>query len=319
MISALKRLLKRLPYPVILRLYYLYYLFAYLPRSERMRRRARLPLLRELDLERWKQSDVLVILGSGSSINRISAERWAAISKFDTVGFNFWPYHPFVPRMYFFESASYDHFPATYRRLVELMARRAPDYRDTVKVVMDLVHDGPQYLPDVPPDWRSNLYALHMVPAIARDESELKRTLRYLRGWGVFRPASRPRFLFKYRATLVALLALAAKLRYRKVLLCGIDLTRAEYFYQDPELYPETSQLEFRSRQARHPTFVTTGWQLGIDLVLMEMKRNILDPAGIEIYVENRSSALWPQVPEAPASLFAVETPQDAAYVQGRS
>jgi hypothetical protein len=36
----------------------------------------------------------------------------------------------------------------------------------------------------------------------------------------------------------------------------------------------------------------------------MEMKRQILDPAGIEIYVENRDSALFPQIAEAPASIF---------------
>jgi hypothetical protein len=35
------------------------------------------------------------------------------------------------------------------------------------------------------------------------------------------------------------------------------------------------------------------------------MKRLLFDPAGIQLYVENRSSALWPKIPEAPAGLFA--------------
>jgi hypothetical protein len=34
------------------------------------------------------------------------------------------------------------------------------------------------------------------------------------------------------------------------------------------------------------------------------MKRQLLDPRGIQLYVENRSSALWPKISEAPDSLF---------------
>ena len=38
--------------------------------------------------------------------------------------------------------------------------------------------------------------------------------------------------------------------------------------------------------------------------VVAEMKRLLLDPAGVRLYVENPSSALHPMLPLAPESLF---------------
>jgi hypothetical protein len=38
--------------------------------------------------------------------------------------------------------------------------------------------------------------------------------------------------------------------------------------------------------------------------VIYLFKREVLDPAGIELFVENCSSTLFPRVPQAPPSLF---------------
>ena len=37
------------------------------------------------------------------------------------------------------------------------------------------------------------------------------------------------------------------------------------------------------------------------------MKRQLMDPEGIQLYVESRSSALWPMIPEVPANIFFSE------------
>jgi hypothetical protein len=93
-------------------------------------------------------------------------------------------------------------------------------------------------------------------------------------------------------------------LRYRKVVLCGIDMKSIDHFYDDPELYPE-------ARWAKAAT-TTYGyddkfaWCVKQSSAVYQMKRLLLDPAEIELYVENRSSALWPAIPEAPATLFAI-------------
>jgi hypothetical protein len=56
------------------------------------------------ELQKRKKSDTLVILGSGKSINEISKIHWEEFAGYDTIGFNFWPVHSFVPSFYFFET-----------------------------------------------------------------------------------------------------------------------------------------------------------------------------------------------------------------------
>jgi hypothetical protein len=41
-----------------------------------------------------------------------------------------------------------------------------------------------------------------------------------------------------------------------------------------------------------------------IDVVLEELRRQVLRPASIELYVEHDKSALYPKIPLAPDSVF---------------
>jgi len=93
-------------------------------------------------------------------------------------------------------------------------------------------------------------------------------------------------------------------MQYRTIVLCGVDLNHSEYFYQDTVLYPETASLEFTPRYQTHATNLPMPWRITVQSVILEMKRQLLDPTGIQLYVENRSSALWPKISEVPSSLF---------------
>src|SRR6056297_4338855 len=64
---------------------------------------AGVPFLKTADLAARRGSDTLVVFGSGASINDISDAEWKWISRQDTMGVNFWPLHPFVPKMLMFE------------------------------------------------------------------------------------------------------------------------------------------------------------------------------------------------------------------------
>jgi hypothetical protein len=144
-------------------------------------------------------------------------------------------------------------------------------------------------------------------PVAASTEAEFAYGVGYLRSKGVFNAADRINIVFKQASTLSSLIALAIRMRYRAIVLCGVDLNHSEYLYQDTVLYPETASLEFSPRYQPHATNLPMSWRITIGSVILEMKRQLLDPAGIQIYVENRSSALWPKILEAPASLFATQ------------
>jgi hypothetical protein len=45
-------------------------------------------------------------------------------------------------------------------------------------------------------------------------------------------------------------------------------------------------------------------WGLPSPVAIEILKREVLDPAGIELFVENRSSILFPHIPEVPPQLF---------------
>ena len=317
MIQALKGLAKKLPHPALMRLYYAWYFLREVPRCRTARRKAGLPLFGEVDLEQLKSSEVLFVLGSGPSVNRIPAERWQAIARADTVGFNFWLFHPFVPKLYFIESLAYDEYPFGYDTLLRIFEQRAADYAETPKVVMELQRRGRQTIFDLSAESKRRLYAAYNISALCRDQAELGASIAYLRKKGIFRRSRRRDFMFKYASSVTTMLALAANMGYRKVVLCGVDLNQQIYFYQDPHLYPETSALSIEPRGARHGSMVPVPFRVPADLVILEMKRQVLDPAGMELYVENRSSALWPRIPEAPDSLF--DLPAAGAQAEGTS
>lgn len=292
----------RVPYFLLLRVYYVIHERRYRRLFEEARRRAGFSSLETLDLSTVKRSDTLFILGSGASINRISAEAWRVIGEHDSVGFNFWLFHPFVPTMYFVEGGRpgpYDH------RILQAIAARASDYRDVVKVITDIAAEGHQYIFDLDPGFRPKLYVAETVPLVARSESELRRGISFLKRSGTFDRSDRIASLFKHTGTLSTMIVLGAKLGYRRLVLCGVDLTAAASFYQDPVLFPASADLVTSPPNQKHLTLTRHSWgTMPVDAVVRELKAQILDPAGIELLVENPHSALASFLPVADAECF---------------
>lgn len=314
MLRSLKHWLRdRVPYSLLLPFYYWRFQRRYVPLYEQACRRAGFRRLQDLDLSSVKRSDTLFVLGSGASINQISAECWTTIAAHDSVGFNFWPLHPFVPTMYFFESNPADLNPEHDRLMRKILTERALEYEHTLKVVMDITNPGHQYIFDLPEKVRRSIYSVETVPLIARNRQELARGIRHLIDEGEFAPSHRIARLVKVTGTLTTLITLGVRMGYRTIVLCGIDLTRAEYFYQDRVLYPETADFQYMPRAGKHLTMTQYAWGvMPIDDVLMEVKRQVLEPAGIELYVQNPSSALYPRIPQTPASLLPPQVAEKA-------
>ncbi|MBI2677658.1 MAG: hypothetical protein HYX28_02640 [Candidatus Koribacter versatilis] len=302
--------IRSLPYPLFLRLFSLHRRLLAMPKERRVAAQAKLPLLDGLDLSRHKRSDTLFVLASGSSINQISAARWDAIAQHDSVGFNFWLYHRFVPSLFIFENVWRSYAPETYDRLRAAMQERASDYRDVPKIVMDFDDCELPLVLDLPEQWRAHLFAVMELTLPARTAEEVAYGLRYFRARGAFCASSPVQSLFKYGSTLTSIVALGARMQYRRIVLCGVDLSDGRYFYQDSVRYPRTRDLEFMHRAQLHLTEQPVAWRVPASQVVLEMKRHVLDPAGIELYVENTSSRLYPEVPLAPDSLFQLPAEQ---------
>lgn len=301
MLRVLKSLAKSLPYPIFLRLFYAWDRIEWRARAEAARKRTGLPSLDQIDLMQTKTSDTLFVLGSGPSINRISPQRWQQIASHDTVGFNWWLYHAFVPKFYFLEAIEKQASPGAFDSYLALAGRRAADYAGTIKIAMEFHREGIQTLDYLPPAFRKNLFAAHKVEAPARNEVELARALGYLRGRGAFQIAGRFPELLKYAASLTTMLVFALKLGYKRIVLCGIDLKTPDYFFQDRRFYNESWEPPALDT-ASHDTDIPLTWRLPVTRAVAVIQQELLTPAGIELFVENRNSALWPMLPELPAA-----------------
>lgn len=304
MIHAIKKFTMRLPFPVFLRMFYLFYFCSRLPKLSRVARRYQLRPFSELNFSDLKRSDTLFILGNGPSINQISEARWRIIESQDAVASNFWLYHRFVPNLYFFELIDPATAPAIYKEFVRVANSRGSQYRSVIKIVTELHRQRVSMLNALSSDWRDNTYTFKPVPLAARNEEEFSYALSYLKGKGVFEPAQGTQYLFKYGSTLTAQVALGLTMQYKQIVLCGMDLRTSGYFYDDRQRYPDV-MLERRSTPGTFLTLNEIPWMVKIDAVLRVMRKELLEPSGIRLYVENRSSALWPEIPEVPAELFA--------------
>ncbi|MBV8808326.1 MAG: hypothetical protein JO033_06590 [Acidobacteriaceae bacterium] len=305
----IKTLAKQLPHPILLRVYHAHYLRQQRALAVNLASITNLPLLEILRLSPLKTSDTVFILGSGWSINEIPAQRWKTMAMHDTIGFNFWPVHPFVPRIFVFENLCAGMQQDLYRAFYATIARRSEEYRETVKIATEPHPQSErQLLHELPRAFRENLYVGYTAPVTARSNAELESGMRYLLSTGVLQPGDQVRWLFKYGGSVVAMLSLAVRMNYKRIVLCGIDLGKQDYFYHLRERYPESADWEFAPRKDIHLTARRLPWMVPAQEVIWAFEKVVLRPAGIELFVENRSSTLYPQVAEAPPSLWQVRT-----------
>jgi hypothetical protein len=274
--------------------------------QEQTRRSLGLPSISALRLSSIRTSDTLFVLGSGRSINDMSEDCFAGIARHDSLGFNFWLAHPFVPTLYLFYPGATTN-PEDRARLDGLfhclMAERADEYREVPKIVTDLWHHNAGMIRGCPDAFMTRLHAAEREIIFARNPRELAHSLRALDARGVFAadsPAHPVERLFKYCASLTAVLALALHMGHKRVVLCGIDLHDSKYFYEDVERYPHMAGFH-GSPTPGAPVHATIGrWSplmMPIDEVVYGMRDVLYAPRGVELYVENAASALYPRIP----------------------
>lgn len=277
---------------------------------ERPRVRARIaacgiPLITREDLRQIKRGDTVYILGSGASINGIAQERWDTIRRSDSIGLNFWLFHDVVPTIYYFELVE-GHETEIIQRFTSVANRVAPRYRSAFKIASEF-HNGLALLDGLGADFRVNLHAHLSVPAFIETDAQLAASVKLLKGVGVLAPSGALHNLFKHAGSLSAVIGLAIKMGYHRIVLCGIDLRSPEYFYQDPSRYPGLATFQSSIKTDRHESIVPGLYRCAYpaDKIVAALKRQVLDPLGIEMFVENAGSALYPTVPVASEAQWA--------------
>lgn len=243
------------------------------------------PVTKRLLLSK-KKSDTLFVLGSGSSICSYTPDMWEQVRSHDSIGFNFWFLHDFVPDYYvaelpmqeerrnlFFRNLSKK--KAAYSSCLKMF--KSPGFYAYHRELKKL--DGRIVL--------SNWFR-------ARNPEDLARKIQAV---------SRKRYLlpviYHQTASVDWILFFSMALGYQEVVLCGVDLNHAEYFYerQREEIEAQGLEIPVNLQVNTHRTndlVANKGLSLSrIIEIYQDSKPNNFP----KLYIALESSALYPQLP----------------------
>jgi hypothetical protein len=146
----------------------------------------------------------------------------------------------------------------------------------------------------------ANTYFSLDVLVAASNASELDRSYRISKGWGLWKPKSGFLVLTKQGGSISYIVNLAVRAGYRRIVLCGVDLNHSEYLYDSrrPELEAMGLPVPVNDQTGVvHDTNDPAQKPLTMHQIILAMKRTVLDPAEIELMVGAESSALYPDLP----------------------
>lgn len=261
------------------------------------RRKYRFPKRVYEKLASAKTSDTLFILGSGESINDLDEKQFTEINRCDSVGFNFWLLHKFVPTYYVCEF-----LPESHRSdlLWKNLKVRADDY-SRIPVIFKFSKVFVQELHRIPDIFQKKYVIPQMsIPGMSADTFGL--WLKTLDKTKILKGLIIGDITLYRQASLSWLLVFAYRLGYKKVVFCGVDLNSPNYFYESKTaLFPDKKIFfppsEFTS--AVHPTndaSLCTG-ELSISTVIDIYNKRILKNHCINLYSGSKKSALYPSLP----------------------
>ncbi len=268
----------------------------------------------------FKRSDTLFVLGSGASVNDLTQEAWATIRAADSLGMNFWLYHEHVPTWY---SCEVPRDPEALRVLLALLKLRLRDYQSAcflLKDVTKLDDRFPAWSTEFPLGAVGHLYTLANLGVRGRTAGRLRFFLRWYRRLGYFRPSEVLWGLPMKRATIFMAMSFALMAGYRRIVLCGVDLTNTDYFYNHPKYLagdlPKPPSLPPVTTEALADKYARSGlkmWQapnpavhntidpalnpLPMDEVIHAFNEEVLKPEQVELFVALPSSRLHPRIP----------------------
>jgi len=293
-------------------------------RLDALRAHGSLQTAEDLDVSAVKRSGTVFILGSGSSILDLTDADWAFIAAHDSIGFNYWLLHPFVPDFYFVEVGTgppeEDAYIASLltRRLAHLGQRRTPV---VVESKCWLRPEG--YSIRLPEPLKPYLY--FYAPFYLRTTSTalvgwvMRRCRRYWR-----RGSGDLRGMVHHRASLSALTLFAFLEGYEDIVLVGVDLNDSRYFWEaDESILGDSSPPPTAPESAVHmtvdPAATAVEVAIPIDEYLRRLDATVLRPAGVTLWVTNPASRLTSFLPVYPGlspGAAAAGAPPQAAQQQ---
>lgn len=295
----IKILLKTLPYPVFSNIYYNITSWKKHIFFKKIKQKNRYKTLDMTDLNKYKKSEKLFIIGSGFSLNNITVNQWKEINDSDSFGFNFSILNKdHIPTFYTCEALkpfNLNENGMSYKGSLynSTFASRHDDYKNVIKFVSDLDENNAEHFANYGKEIiDENFHVVNTVNGVAGDSKQFNQLINYYKTKGIFDSKTHIDALFKFRATLCLAISFGISMGYKQIILCGIDLNDPRYFFQDLNKYPISIKLENDPGNKSHSTITPNQLFVPIDKVIKELNENICIPKEIELSVQNPASVL---------------------------
>lgn len=241
----------------------------------------------------YKKSDELFILGSGPSINLISDKQWEHISSQDSIGFNLWIAHDFIPSFYMFQLGfknnhidiffdklnKYQNIPFILRG--SMFAKNGIEDKKTFSFLNQVI-----------------LYYLCEYPIHSTCSIPIYKLFEYLDCMGFMTHGSISKFIPKFRCTLCLLIMLGYQMGYKNIILCGFDMIKDDHFWdylpykatKDKYSLPDinTSDMpRFNNPNVSKNTVVN---------YVLALKEWFYKKNQVNIYIANNQTLLYPKI-----------------------
>ncbi|HDZ60905.1 MAG TPA: hypothetical protein ENH46_04320 [Candidatus Pacearchaeota archaeon] len=244
-------------------------------------------------VKQCKNTNTIVILGSGSSINEINEEQWKFIKSVDTIGINKWFIHNFIPTYYHYETYRYAQDLNPLLRLQEEF-----DFRNRYQNVLFFTSELDKKL-----GWHP-VYRFEIFP----NNAEVYTYPGYISK--KFRAKYKVSFddfslnlgdpVWRIRGSLTSVIHLAIQIGYKKIILSGVDLNNQDYFFDkflDLKKYGFYFDPTKHSGIGMHPTVFASGGKMGVVEFIEQLSQYLLDEYDIKLFVSNKKSLLYKYLP----------------------
>lgn len=271
---------------------FVYHYISTIKRDYTNQKNGLIPLNTQLS-KNHKRSDTLFILGSGSSINQITDKQWNTIEQHDSIGFNFWIVHDFVPDFYKFElDLSEKNKRTDY--YYQILDKKWELYKNKIIIYnhFDSKKDVPVQILQKLAD--NKIYYPRYIYIPGREIKSFNMSMKFLKMFEKY-ILNRP-CLFAKRSSITLLISLALMWDYKKIVLCGIDLNNSKYFYDDAYYKEKYPGLNSGQSGLVHMSFDSKKNPFTIDKIIMCINDIMIQNTGKQLLVLNKSSALYPSL-----------------------
>ena len=182
-------------------------------------------------LKKFKTSETLFIMGSGPSICDLSDSQFNIISQHDSFGFTNWTMHDHVPTYYMneFKSKNSEMVRCQEQELANLVSKKE-QYKNTALIF----RAGSTTFEKITGIEKYGFPFEHVflamdIKVVGTNIADFKKSLLILKSIGVLKSKY---LMIQKTASLFRTIIFGYKLGYKNIVLCGIDLTGGQYFFE---------------------------------------------------------------------------------------